>query len=375
MSIAQLQPVLSEAPPLSGFRIAVTSERRSTELIEALQRRGAQVQHAPTLRMAPLVQDAELLEHTRQVLALRPEFVLVSTAYGFRRWFETADAAGLGDELSQILHAASIHVRGPKALGAVRAMGFETDGMSSDELTCTLITEVAPRITGQAVVLQQHGIGDDPAAQALLNAGARAVIRVSPYRWGPPEDADRMTQLLQSLCSGAIDAITFTSAPAVRALFAAAEEQGCYTDLLQALQFNVCSVTVGPVTAAPLREVGIEPLVPERHRMGAMIRILVEHLSASGSISCQTVLGSCELRGDTVLLEGKDRELSAIQLKLFKSLLSARGKVVSRARLVSLLPAGSSDHALDMALSRLRRALPDPRLITTVVKRGYRINA
>lgn len=375
MSVAELESVIREASPLSGFRIAVTSERRSAELIEALQRRGAQVQHAPTLRMAPLVHDADLLQHTRQVLALRPEFVLVSTAYGFRRWFETADAAGLGEELSQVLHAASIHVRGPKALGAVRALGFEADGMSSDELISTLVSEVAPRIAGQAVVLQQHGIGEDRTTLALLDAGARAVIRVSPYRWGPPEDADRVTQLLRALCSGAIDAITFTSAPAVRALFAAAEEQGCYPDLLEALQFNVCSVTVGPVTAALLREVGIEPLVPERHRMGAMIRKLVEHLSASGSISCQTVLGSCELRGDTVLFNGQDRELSAIQLKLFRSLLSARGRVVSRARLVSLLPDGSSDHALDMALSRLRRALPDPRLISTVVKRGYRINA
>lgn len=375
MSVAELETPGRAASPLSGFRIAVTSERRSAELIEALQRRGAQVQHAPTLRMAPLVEDAELLEQTRLALGLRPEFVLVSTAYGFRRWFETADAAGLGDELTQVLHDASIHVRGPKALGAVRALGFEADGMSSDELTSTLVSEVSPKVAGKTVVLQQHGIGDDPAAQALADAGASEVIRISPYRWGPPEDADRMTQLLRALCSGAIDAVTFTSAPAVRALLAAAEDQGCYTELLEALQFRVCCVTVGPVTAAPLREVGIEPLVPERHRMGAMIRILVEHLSDSGSINCQTVLGSCELRGDTVLLGGDDRELSAIQLKLFKAILSARGRVVPRARLVSLLPDGSSDHALDMALSRLRRALPDPRLISTVVKRGYRINA
>ena len=150
------------ASPLSGFGVAVTSERRSAELIEALQRRGAQVQHAPTLRMAPLVEDAELLEQTRLVLDLRPEFVLVSTAYGFRRWFETADAAGLGDELTQVLHDASIHVRGPKALGAVRAMGFEADGMSSDELTSTLVSEVAPRLPARRWCCNSTESGDDP---------------------------------------------------------------------------------------------------------------------------------------------------------------------------------------------------------------------
>lgn len=373
-AVEALAPVRPELP-LSGFRIAVTSERRSTELIEALQRRGAQVFHAPTLRMAPLTEDSELLDHTRRVLALRPAFILVSTAYGFRRWFETADAAGLGDELTQVLNNASIHVRGPKALGAVRALGFDADGMSSDELTTSLVAGVAPQLTGKSVVLQQHGIGDEAAVHALHEAGAAEVILVSPYRWGPPEDAELMNQLLRSLCSGAIDAMTFTSAPAVRALFAAAEEQGCYTELLQALQLQVCCAVVGPVTAAPLLEAGIDALVPERHRMGAMIRILVEHLAESGSISCETVLGPCELRGDTVSLAGADRELSAVQLKLFKSLLRAGGGVVPRSRLVSLLPEGSSDHALDMALSRLRRALPDTRLISTVIKRGYRINA
>jgi uroporphyrinogen-III synthase len=30
-------------------------------------------------------------------------------------------------------------------------------------------------------------------------------------------------------------------------------------------------------------------------------------------------------------------------------------------------------HALDMTVSRLRSALPDTRLVETVVKRGYRI--
>ncbi|UXN32986.1 hypothetical protein [Glutamicibacter sp. M10] len=33
--------------PLAGFRIAVTSDRRSAELIEAFERRGAEVTHTP----------------------------------------------------------------------------------------------------------------------------------------------------------------------------------------------------------------------------------------------------------------------------------------------------------------------------------------
>ena len=41
---------------LDGFRIGVTSDRRSEDLIDALKRRGATVQHAPTLKMADRVE-------------------------------------------------------------------------------------------------------------------------------------------------------------------------------------------------------------------------------------------------------------------------------------------------------------------------------
>ena len=49
--------------------------------------------------------------------------------------------------------------------------------------------------------------------------------------------------------------------------------------------------------------------------------------------------------------------------------------MVSRHELSDWLPDDLDDHALEVAMSRLRRALGVPGLITTVVKRGYRLNA
>ena len=53
----------ADAPdsPLEGFRIGVTSDRRSEDLIAALERRGAQVLHAPALKIAPNDQDGPLV--------------------------------------------------------------------------------------------------------------------------------------------------------------------------------------------------------------------------------------------------------------------------------------------------------------------------
>src|SRR5215210_384044 len=54
---------------LKGFRIGVTSDRRSEDLIAALERRGAQVLHAPALKIAPNDQDGTLVQETRAVIA------------------------------------------------------------------------------------------------------------------------------------------------------------------------------------------------------------------------------------------------------------------------------------------------------------------
>jgi uroporphyrinogen-III synthase len=56
-------------------------------------------------------------------------------------------------------------------------------------------------------------------------------------------------------------------------------------------------------------------------------------------------------------------------------LLAARpGQVLSRAVLMRALPGDSRDgHAVEVAVGRLRTALGDPRIVATVVKRGYRL--
>ncbi|MEP6560051.1 MAG: uroporphyrinogen-III synthase [Nakamurella sp.] len=127
---------------LDGFRIGVTSDRRSDELIAALERRGAEVLHAPTLRIVPALEDLRLIDSTRAVIDARPDLLLATTAYGIRGWFEAADAAGLGASLVAVLGRSRILVRGPKARGALRAGGLTDQGMSAEETTASLVDQV-----------------------------------------------------------------------------------------------------------------------------------------------------------------------------------------------------------------------------------------
>lgn len=358
---------------LDGFRIGVTSDRRSEDLIAAFERRGAEVLHAPAIRIAAVDDDAELTRDTAAIIEARPDLLLATTSYGVRRWFEVADAAGLGAELTEVFTRARILVRGPKARGAIRAAGLEDEGMSVDETTASLIDQVlAEGVAGLTVAVQLHGFPDVAQLDRLRDAGAH-VLTAAPYRWSLPEDSTRVLRLVDAICTGSVDAVTFTSAPAVDALLATAEQAGKLGAVLDAFADGVTAAAVGPVTAAPLEAAGIRPIAPQRYRMGALIRLVCEHLESSAIRRVTTSRGTIELRGRLVVVDGRSASLSPTSLALFRLLLADPGRVVARSELATALPEDPDDHAVDMAISRLRRSLPVPDLIATVIKRGYSI--
>jgi len=359
---------------LEGFRIGVTSDRRSADLIDALERRGASVLHAPTLRIAHAQRDDQLIADTRAVVQARPDLLLATTSYGVRRWLEVADAAGDGQALVEALRETAILVRGPKARGAVRAAGLNDAGMSPEETTAALVTMTLERYPApRTVAVQLHGQTDDAQLTRLREAGY-TVLTVAPYRWLPPEDTDRVRRLIDAIGARQLDAVTFTSAPAVEALFVAARELGAYDEIVDAMRTDVIAAAVGPVTASPLVEARIRVVQPERYRMGALIKHLCDHLENHAVLRLPTRHGLVELRGGLVTVDGHRTTLAPTALALLRSLMTAQGAVVSRAQLARLLPGTVDDHAMEVALSRLRASLGVPGLVQTVIKRGYRLD-
>lgn len=364
----------SRVDQLAGFRVGVTSHRRSDDLITALVRRGAQVLHAPALEIAPNDQDAALLVETRELIRQRPAVVLVTTGYGMRRWFEVADAAGLGAELTDVLERAEILARGPKAVGAVRAAGLEDARASDLDTTASLVDAVVDRgLTGRRLAIQLHGYTDEVQLARLRGLSAE-VLTVTPYRWVPPTASERLPRLIEAATREQLDAVVFTSAPAVVATLETAEALGLRPALVRALSGDVLAAAVGPVTAAPLRAAGVQPVVPDRHRLGALIRLVCEQLGEHRVERYRSGEVLVEVRGREVAVDGRTVQLGPNALALFKTL-TRSSAVVSRAELVDALPEPLDDHALEVAVSRLRRSLGVPGLIATVVRRGYRLDA
>lgn len=265
--------------PLAGFTVGVTADRRAEDLIAALVRRGAEVLHAPTMRILAADDDDQLLSATRAVIAARPEMVLVTTSYGFNGWREAADAAGLGAALHDVLAAATIVTRGPKARGAVRAAGLREQGSGAEETTSSLVDlALELGVEASSVLVQLHGYVDQDQLDRLSNAGAQ-LLTVAPYRWSEPVDSRPVEQLVDAVITRRLDALTFTSAPAAEALLRAAERAGQLDELVAALGSDVLPVVVGKVTAAPLRKAGLDPVHPDRSRLGALVRTVCEELA------------------------------------------------------------------------------------------------
>ncbi|MEU9665321.1 uroporphyrinogen-III synthase [Streptomyces bobili] len=359
--------------PLAGFTVGVTAARRADELGALLQRRGAAVLHAPALRIVPLADDSELLAATKELLDQAPDVVVATTAIGFRGWVEAADGWGLGEQLIARLAGVELLARGPKVKGAIRAAGLTEEWSPSSESMAEVLDRLLEEgVEGRRIAVQLHG-EPLPGFVEALRVGGAEVVGVPVYRWMPPEDISPVDRLLDATVSRGLDAVTFTSAPAAASLLSRAEERGLLPELLTALHHDVLPACVGPVTALPLQAVGVDTVSPERFRLGPLVQLLCKELP--GRARALPVAGHrVEIRGHAVLVDGCLKPVPPAGMSLLRALSRRPGWVVPRADLLRALPgAGKDEHAVETAMARLRTALGAPKLIQTVVKRGYRL--
>ncbi|MFJ5030827.1 uroporphyrinogen-III synthase [Streptomyces sp. NPDC088560] len=362
-----------EHGPLAGFTVGVTAARRAEELSALLQRRGAAVLHAPALRIVPLADDGELLAATKEIIDQAPDTVVATTAIGFRGWVEAAEGWGLGDPLLARLREAELLARGPKVKGAIRAAGLTEEWSPSSESMAEVLDRLLEEgVDGRRIAVQLHG-EPLPGFVESLRAGGADVLPVPVYRWMPPEDTTPLDRLLDATIARSLDALTFTSAPAAASLLSRAEDRGLRPELLSALSHDVLPACVGPVTALPLQAHGVDTVQPERFRLGPLVQLLCQELPARAR-SLPVAGHRVEIRGHAVLLDGDLKPVPPAGMSLLRALARRPGWVVSRSDLLRTLPgAGRDEHAVETAMARLRTALGAPKLIQTVVKRGYRL--
>ncbi|HVM02881.1 MAG TPA: uroporphyrinogen-III synthase [Acidimicrobiales bacterium] len=363
--------------PLDGFVVGITADRRWQEQAELLERRGASILHGPTMTTQYLASDEDLRRATQAVLDEPPDYVVATTGIGMRAWLEAAAAWGLGDLLAGVLARTRIVARGPKAAAAVHAAGIDVWARSSTEQMDALVDLLlAEPLPGRRVAVQEYGM-PSPELTAALGAAGAAVVEVPVYRWRLPDDIAPVLRLVEAACDGRVDAITFTSAPAVHNLFAIAERHGVADRLRRACNGRVVVACVGPVCADGALKEGIaDPLAPSVGRLGLLVRALSDRFEAERRTF---TLGGVPvtLQGSAVEVGGERAELSPRERGLFEALVDAGGTVVARSALLDRVW-GSPDadpHVLEVTVGRLRRRVgPAGAGLRAVAGRGYRLD-
>lgn len=365
--------------PLTGYRIAVTSARRSEELCALLSRQGAEVCSAPAINMIALPDDDELHRNTEALIAEPPDILVAHTGIGFRGWLAAAEGWGLVNPLITALSSSRIVSRGPKATGALRAAGLHEEWSPDSESSQEVLEYLQKSgVAGLRVAVQLHGAADawDPFPEFLggLRLAGAEVVPVRVYRWKPTPLGGTFDQLVMGIAGRQFDAVTFTSAPAAAAVLERARELDVEEQLLAALRSDVHAMCVGPVTSKPLIRKNVPTSSPERMRLGALARHVAEELPVLGSCTVRAAGHTVDIRGTCVLVDGAIKVLSPSGMGILRALAKRPGDVVARGDLLRALPGNSNDpHAVDTAVLRLRTALGDKNIVATVVKRGYRL--
>ncbi|GAA1859472.1 uroporphyrinogen-III synthase [Brevibacterium marinum] len=276
------EPRTDLAGELSGCRVVLTAQRRAAQFAAALERHGAAIVHAPALSVVPHIDDPELVARTRTLLDQQPDIVVVTTGVGFTGWGEVAEAAGLTEQWHAMLANARIIARGPKARGAIQAAGLVPDWVAESETSAEIQQALLDEgVRDVRIAIQHHGAGADGLDEAFAAAGAD-VCSLVIYRWGPAPDPDAVMAAVHLIARRQCEAVAFTSAPGATAFLEVARDQGVLPQVIDAFneERGVLAAAVGDVTAAPLWSHGIKPVIPDRFRLGALVRTLVAKLTA-----------------------------------------------------------------------------------------------
>jgi uroporphyrinogen-III synthase len=263
-------------------RVGITADRRWEEQARLFADRGIETVHGPTMKTVDLSDDEALRTVTAELAERPPDYLIVTTGMGMRRWLEAAGRWGLDTPLLAGLAAgARVVARGAKANSAARGANLDVWWRAPEETMQEIVDHLAgfDDVARSRVALQLFDPEGHPSTE-ILRAMAGELVEVPVYQWALPDDAGPASQLVDAAIAGDLDAVTFTAQPAVHNLFRIAGDR---REELRAA-FNAGGVVascVGPVCASAATEEGVEaPIWPEPPRLTAMVRQVTARLAS-----------------------------------------------------------------------------------------------
>jgi uroporphyrinogen-III synthase len=358
--------------PLAGYTVAVASDRRRHALAGLLESVGARTVGVQAARSVAKPDPAVLREATARCLAAPVQELVISSALGLRTWLAAAHRWGSAGELVDRFRPARLLARDAAAADGLRRLGltgiFSTAGETTEELLRYLL---AQPLAGRRVVVQTTALSQPEVCASLRRAGAE-VVEVPTYTAAPPAESFSLRRLCDLVIRRQVDALALVGAPVAEQLCHQATRERRLAELRQALRSDVLCASLGPLTAAPLAAVA--PVLAGQPYAEELAEELLARLPAR-ALTLTAAGHRLELRGHAVVLDGQLVPVQAGPLAVLRALAGRPGQVLSSADIRAAIPdrAAVDDHAVEMAVSRLRQALPGTNLVQTIVKHGYRL--
>ncbi len=307
------EPSSAASLPLEGLTIVVTGSRRAPEQSALVTNLGGTPYVVPTVGISIPRDDSEIEPFLRELVGSPgADYAVFMTATGVRAMMLAAERLGLKKAVIEALNSnrTTVVARSGKPRVELARTGIKVDASPPrEEATASgILTLLQARgLAGKRVAIVWHGSKSEALGEGILAAGGRDVFECLTYHYSTvlePEGAEvlgsigfrykapdeqTVVQLIEEIVGKTrrVDAITFTSPPAVANLFEVAVEHGLEERLKNALRErrDIVIVAVGPSTKSELEEHGIRvDVMPEVSAMGAMMNALAEHVKKGAGV-------------------------------------------------------------------------------------------
>lgn len=193
-----------------------------------------------------------------------------------------------------------------------------------------------------------------------------------------PEDLAPARRLVDLVGRGQVDAVTFTSGPAVRNFMLVADLDRRGREVLHQLNTTVLVACSGDSTGTVATEEGIlQPRVTPRPTIGPLVRLVGDELVLRRQC-LRMGAGELVLQGAVVLIDGRPVSLTERERAVLAKLAERPGATVSRRILLRHVWKDPSidPGELDATVGHLRVKLgPAGAALESAVRRGYRLRA
>ncbi len=271
------------ADKLKGIRVVSFESRRSQEMQNLLQKHGADVHVAPSMREIPIEDQHEAIAFGQSLKTSGCDVLILLTGVGTRMLVDAMALSWPKEEVLNWLRQVTLVCRGPKPVAVLKELGLEPDVRVPEpntwrELLVTLDSEVP--IQGRTVAVQEYGRSNPMLIQGLNDRGAH-VRRVPVYAWAMPEDITALTEAVKAIVASQRDVALFTSATQVDHVIQCAKQLGLDTECITKLLTEMAVASIGPITTEVLHSYGLQAdIVPKHPKMGHLVMAVAEQAHA-----------------------------------------------------------------------------------------------